>query len=67
MGFVKTAAGRAATTHPVAQRAVGHTAAHAKPPRQSPPLPPLGADVYAPSTGRMRSTLPTQPPYRSHG
>ena len=58
---VKTAAGRAATSHPVAQRAVGHVAAHARPPRQSPSLP-RGADVYAPSTGRMRSTPPTQSP-----
>ena len=35
---------------------------HARPPRQSPPTPLLGADVYAPSTGRMRSTLPPNPP-----
>ena len=38
------------------------TRTHTRPPRQSPPLPSLGADVYAPSTGRMRSNLPPNPP-----
>ena len=38
------------------------THTHTRPPRQSPPTPLLGADVYAPSTGRMRSTLPPNPP-----
>ena len=58
---VKTAAGRVATTHLVPQCAVGPPAAHAKPARQSPPLP-CGADVYAPFHRPDAFDPPTQSP-----